>query len=289
MRQWKPRSNKDWPRGKNLSHHSPSFFAENKDRFLRQSLIRDIQAVTNRPLVVYYGSSSFQSSFRDEDVKRLYEVIYSFEGMDIDLFIETKGGETDATEAIVSCLANTCKSYRAIVPGRAKSNGTLICLSAQSLVLGATSELGPIEPLVNFVPASILLSQAYSSDLRLYDSRQAEKARDAIAQSKSLAQRYLLDGMMKDQEEKVSEVVACLCSRTRYHSHGSVINAKEAKELGLAVEIMPPNSDLWKMFILLHSLYKTDSDLRQISKFFEQETFSQQVIGDDPPIDLNGR
>lgn len=289
MEEWQPRSSANWPRTTDLSHHSPNFFAQNKDRFLRQMLIRDIQALAKRPLVVYFASSSFQAHFRNEDVKRLYEVVHSFSDMDVDLFLETKGGETDATEAIVSCIKKICRSFRVIVPGRAKSNGTLICLAADSLVMGATSELGPIEPLVDYIPASILLSDQYRENARHYDPTLAKLAEYATQHSLALAKKYLDTGLMRGKgREEIDDTAKKLCGRQTYSSHGSVVDAAEARALGMNIEVLDTKSPLWRMSILLHSFYTFDSHFRGVGKFFEQEVFSSQVLGDDPPIIVNG-
>ena len=73
---WSPTKAEYWPQGPSFDRHSPLFFAENKDRFLRQCLIREIQIKTGRPLVVYFASPySLDSSISTDDVKSLYEAL----------------------------------------------------------------------------------------------------------------------------------------------------------------------------------------------------------------------
>jgi hypothetical protein len=50
-----PRSEK-FPRGAELPSQSPLFWVEQKDRYLRQLLIRDIEELSGRRLVVYFGN-----------------------------------------------------------------------------------------------------------------------------------------------------------------------------------------------------------------------------------------
>jgi transposase-like protein len=57
---------------------------------------------------------------------------------------------TDATESLVTLLKNIIVDIRVIVADSAKSNGTLLGLAAKAIVMGASSELGPIEPLEHF-------------------------------------------------------------------------------------------------------------------------------------------
>ena len=50
-----PRDEK-FPRSDNLPSQSPLFWVEQKDRYLRQLLIRDIEERTQRRLVVYFAN-----------------------------------------------------------------------------------------------------------------------------------------------------------------------------------------------------------------------------------------
>lgn len=281
---WEAPQNKGWPRDTTILHHSPLFFAENKDRFLRQLLIRDIQNATQRPLVVYFASPFFRASIRNEDVRRLYEVIEPYKNIPFDLLIETAGGETDATEGIVSLLQKHSPGFRAIVPLRAKSNGTLICLAADEIVMGPTSELGPIEPSVEYVPVSILRHPEYAGK----DVRMKLLGEFAYDQTRSLAVKLLTNGMMRDKSKKeIERTVEVLCTRKQFASHGSVISVAEAQEIGLNASSLNNHDDLWKKFFLLHCMYSTDSTLRGVSKYFEQQTFSHSVVGDDPPFEFD--
>jgi ClpP class serine protease len=70
------------------------------------------------------------AQIRGQDVAFIAELLNDVGGSPIDLLIQTPGGETAATEAIISVLQNTVSDFRAIVPNAAKSNGTLLCLAA---------------------------------------------------------------------------------------------------------------------------------------------------------------
>jgi ClpP class serine protease len=248
-------------------------------------LISDIQGITGRPLVVYFASPYFRSEVRNEDIKRLQEVVAPFSNMHIDILIETDGGDPDAAEGIVSMLKSILEGFRAIVPLRAKSSGTLICLAADTIVMGPSSELGPIEPQINGIPASILKNSKVHAT--------AEYAKHALRQTENVAKRLLNEGMMRSfRDEEIDETVNMLSKRSHssdqkngYYSHGAVIDHREAKDLNLCVEFMSSDDDLWQKLFLLHCFYAFDSNSRQASKFFEQEIFSAIVLGDDPPLD----
>lgn len=64
----------------------------------------------------------------------------------LDLFLHTRGGSTDAVWPLVSLLREYCDKLTVIVPFRAHSAGTLICLGADEIVMTNWAELSPIDP-----------------------------------------------------------------------------------------------------------------------------------------------
>lgn len=231
--------------------------------------------MTQRPLVAYFASPYYRSEVAIDDIKRLQEVVYPFEGQHIDILIETDGGDPDAAEGIVSMLQSILKGFRAIVPLRAKSSGTLICLAADQILMGPSSELGPIEPQINGVPASILI-ESNSRGNQLY-------AEHALQQTTVVAKRLLERGMMRDNSQQEREdTVKKLSTRDGFFSHGAVIDHIDAQDLHLNIEYLPVENELWKKLFMLHCFYSFDSSARRASKFFEQEMFSAIVLADEP-------
>ena len=80
-----------FPRTSKAPSQSPKYWVKEKDRYLRQLLIKDIQDKTNRELVVYFTSSgSGQIDFRDAD--DISEVLADCKTKEVDLIIQTPGG-----------------------------------------------------------------------------------------------------------------------------------------------------------------------------------------------------
>jgi hypothetical protein len=268
----------DFPRGTAHPSNSPLFWVENKDRYLRQILIRDIEAITSIPLCVYFANPAMSSSITQEDVGRLYEIVSPFRGQKFDLLIETSGGATDAAEGLVSMLRSISPYFRVIVPSRAKSNGTLMCLAAEEIIMGPTSELGPIEPAVAGIPTSILILDRY----REVGFSLHMRGTYALDQTRKVAENILQTGMCRDlTPEQVKVLVEKLCSRKEFPSHGSVINHQEAKKLGLNATALDDTSDFWRKLWLLYCMYMFDSKARNLSKIFEQRKFSHSIFGPD--------
>lgn len=64
----------------------------------------------------------------------------------VDLFLYTAGGITVAGWGLVHLIREFCKGFAVLVPYRAWSCGTLICLGANEIIMGRLGQLGPIDP-----------------------------------------------------------------------------------------------------------------------------------------------
>jgi membrane-bound ClpP family serine protease len=174
-------------------------------------LIRDIEEASGRRLIVYFANHYVASEINHRDVAIMPEVLHDLKGAPIDLLLETGGGATDATEGLVSLITNTIPDLRVFVPNAAKSNGTLLCLASRSIVMGTTSELGPIEPSVNGIPSTILARdeiKAQNFPLHMFGLY-------ALQQTMALAKTLLANGMMKGADPaRIEEAVRVLASRT---------------------------------------------------------------------------
>lgn len=269
-----------FPRSTGIPSQSPLFWVEQKDRYLRQLLIRDIEEIAKRRLVVYYANRFENAQIDSRDPTFLAELLGDLGGAPADLLLETSGGGTDATEALVSQLRSTVPDLRVIVANAAKSNGTLLCLAAKCIVMGATSELGPIEPAVNGIPCTILEQpQIAAQNFPLHMA-----GKYALQQTRDLAKRLLEQGMMKGRDEKeIENTVKVLASRDRYASHGSVIDHREGATLGLSIEYLPPDNTLWQWVWLLFCMYDHDCRKSRYLKIFEGRFRSTAVAIPPPP------
>lgn len=264
-----------FPRSKELPKQSPLFWVSHKDRYLRQLLIRDIEEETKRDLVVYFTDCDRSNAQVDPgDDACLVELLTDRRHEGLDLLIETNGGMTDATEKVCSILRALAPDLRVIVPRKAKSNGTVIALCGQSVMLGATSELGPIDPSVGGVPADFILKAPPGT----INPIQLQYAITALSQTKKLAKELLSTGMMNGKDQaQIETIVNMLASRDHFHSHGSVLSADEASSLGLVVDKQPLDNPLWQKLWLLRSMYSYDCGRNGHSKVFESCRLSTAV------------
>jgi len=264
---------KFFPRGEVPPEQSPLYWVTHKDRYLRQLLISDIEAETGRDLFVYFTDTDNSLATIDPgDDQYLYELLRTRKRDGVDLLLETPGGYTDTTEKLCAMLRSLAPDLRVIVPRRAKSNGTLMALASKEIIMSSTSELGPIDPSLQNIPAEFILNDPASNPLL----RQA--AYTATLQTTRLAKELLITGMMKGVDEAtVDNTVSILSSRQRFHSHGSVVDVQEAKNLGLAVTHVSHDDLLWQKIWLLRSMYAYDAPRNGHVKIFEASKISTAV------------
>jgi hypothetical protein len=269
-----------FPRSATLPSQSPLFWVSQKDRYLRQLLLRDIQEMTKRRLIVYFANRYENAQIDQRDIALMSELCKDTGGQPADLMLETNGGVTDATEGLVSLIQTVIPDLRVIVVSGAKSNGTLLGLAAKSIVMGATSELGPIEPHINQIPCTVLATPEIAAQNFVLHKAGVF----ALQQTQALAERLLTNGMMKGKPAtEIAETIKKLSSRDHFFSHGSVINHREAAQLGLSVEYVPPEEEVWQKLWLLYCMYDHDCRRDRYLKVFEGPSISTSIAAPRTP------
>lgn len=125
----------------------------------RAEIIKQIQELRGSKIVTYFTSDrrTFPPSFSLPALKTvlgtesqvfLYDQLRSLGKTDnLDLFLYTRGGQTDSVWPLVSIFREYArKQFTVLVPFRAHSAGTLICLGADKIIMGEVAELSPVDP-----------------------------------------------------------------------------------------------------------------------------------------------
>jgi len=256
-----------FPRTNALPSQSSKFWAKERDRYLRQLLISDIEEDTGRELIVYF--SQLSEGINPTDADDLSEIIEGLSTNDIDLLIQTPGGSVDAVEKFVSVLKNRLSSYRVIVPSWAKSGGTVIAISSKEILLGVNSELGPIDPQMFLPDIGVVPCELVAKD-KTKDPIIRGLADTTVKRMRRLAKKILQKGMLSSKTSaQIDRVITQIGSPSTYGSHGAVIGFGEAQDLGLNVSWMKPEENLWKRVWLLYTLYDYDTKTKGLGKIVE--------------------
>jgi len=208
----------------------------------------------------------------------------------ISLFLFTSGGDMMTPIRLIKLVRSHCKKFEVIVPFKAHSAGTLLCLGADNIVMGKLGELSPVDPTTmhpfnprNPSPPNQVLEVSVE-DLNSYFLLAKEKAgiKDeqmievfkqlaekmhplslgnvyrAYRMAKILAERILEIHMDKNKDsEKIKNIINALTGDICIH--GYPITRDEAFGLGLKIEKAAGNLDkyLWD----LYAIYAEDMKL----------------------------
>lgn len=126
------------------------------------------------------------------DSDKIYKTVNAFERKrDVGLIITSGGGEIEPAYLISKlCREAAAEKFIAVVPRRAKSAATLLCCGADEIHMGQMSELGPIDPQFDGLPA-LGLKHAVQHLAEL--ASQHQKASDMLA--KYLASSLKLENL----------------------------------------------------------------------------------------------
>lgn len=192
----------------------------------------------------------------------------------ISLYLYSRGGNTLAGWSIVNLIRQFCDEFEIIVPAKAHSTGTLMCLGANNIVMTKQATLGPIDPSVNTplnpqvpggniqarVPVSVEAIKGFlelakdelninkDSDLTNVLIKLADMVHPLVlgevyrakAQIQMLAQKLLSEQI--GDGETIQRIVSFLVSDSG--SHDYTIYRREARDhLGLTIE--KPDDNLY--------------------------------------------
>lgn len=219
--------------------------------------LSELQTLRGNPLVFY------SSTITSESVWMLYECLRKIgPTQQLDLVLSTPGGAVTVARRLALLLHEFTQHLNILVPYQARSAGTLLCLSANELILGPMAELGPIDAHLN--PASMpppdAPSTISSEDIRSFRQMAEDwfgvtREKDRLQVLALLAQRIfpatlssfyrsdrltrlaaleLLHYQLPEVEDDIRQrIVDQLVGG--YHAHDHIITRAEAQALGLRV------------------------------------------------------
>ena len=310
-------------KAKNTADGAPPFDA------VLGKYLRILHQKTKRD-VILYGSSWLQkrdpvsanSSMIDEkDVIAFKECVSGLKGGSgrLDLVLHSPGGYAESAEHIVEYLRSNYEEVRVIVPYLAMSAATLIACSADEVLMGTQSALGPIDPQIP-VPAENGMRAVAAHDIigqyeEVLCKSKAEgvevvypmfaqfgpdlivRARTSIAFNEMLAQswlkKYMLKGLNpKEKLARAKDLSGWLISREKIKSHSRCLLAPQLKERDFRVvdleEQREVNEAVLSVFYTLQQMFEQTSVLKIVKNHQKDAllSLSPVVIGGVPNVNL---
>lgn len=251
----------------------------NPIRTVRCKYIEALSRKTGRTTIVYYSGWLSAPAFlpshviNDDDKSGFMQAAHKVAHTSgLDLVLHTPGGSVTAAESIVDYLLKSFNGdLRVIVPQIAMSAGTMIACASRQILMGRQSNLGPIDPQVNGLPAYDVLSefdravndsaanpgaaQMWQTIIGKYHPTFLSSCEHAIALSKEIVQRWLEDRMFQgdaDAIAKAARIVDSLSSRDGNREHGRHIHAERCAAIGLKVAALEEDQELQDLVLTVH-------------------------------------
>lgn len=255
---------------------------------VRRKYIHQLHELTGRNVIIYYtdwisGNAGGNAiSITIEDMQAMMEVCRGLDGtLGLDLVLHSPGGSPEATDSIVRYLRQKFADIRAFVPLAAMSAATMWALSANRIVMGKHSQLGPIDPQLVLpqgnVPARAILRQfdqarrecaadpsalpAWLPILQQYGPALLQQCEVAEALAKRLVGEWLAEYMLPgspdvapaDRTAKAEEIAAWFADYDAHQSHGLGIGRDAARGKGVIIDdLESPDDDLQDAVLSVH-------------------------------------
>lgn len=249
---------------------------------VRRQHVKSLSEYTGRNTIIYYsgwleksmlanqGVTGFEVN--DADKNGFMATIHELDrDKGLDLILHTPGGNVAATESLVDYLRSMFSSIRVIVPQIAMSAGTMIALSAESIVMGKHSSLGPIDPQFGGLPVHGIVEEferarqdilndpstipLWQPIIAKYNPTLIGEAEKAIEWANEMVESWLVTGMFLNQDDahqKANGIIEELGSHALTLSHDRHISATKAKELGIVIHDLEEDQGLQDLVLTIH-------------------------------------
>ena len=222
----------------------------------------------------------------------------------IDVILETPGGSGEIVEDIISILRHRFNKVSFIIPGAAKSAGTIMVMSGDEILMGPYSSLGPIDAQIFFKGRTFSadaflesfnkikeecdqtgkLHMVYIPTLSNMNIGELQSARNAKSFAIELVKEWLVkykfktwvnhssNGKPVTSEEKVErakEIAQKLSSHQEWRTHGRSIKLKNLQDMRLQVDDYSKNKELDQAINRYYTLLQLTFEYTAIYKLVE--------------------
>ena len=205
------------------------------------------------------------------------ELVYDADASrDLHILLASPGGDGETAVRLVRAAQARCRELTVIVPDQAKSAATLLTLGANHILMGPTSDLGPIDPqfplgsglasakdiiaavddAAERVQASPNTYPIYAALLGDVTALMVQQARSALDRTEDQLAEALASHPDRDAEE-VDSLKASLTDPliTTSKSHAALFAFDDAQAAGLPVKKADPQSKQWQLIWRLWAKY----------------------------------
>jgi hypothetical protein len=248
---------------------------------VRRGYLRQLHAETGRDVILYatdwVGGTQAGSvtAITLEDMQALMEVVRGMHNTGLDIVLHSPGGSAEAVASVVRYLRSRYDDIRVFIPLAAMSAATMWALACNRIVMGAHSQLGPIDPQLVTAqgqqPARAVIEQferakrecsanpsllgAWAPILQGYGPALIQQCEDQEALAKRLVGEWLEAYMFNgdpDAGTKAAAAADYFADYGLHQSHSLAIDRDMARAQGLVVEDLDANPRLQDAVLSVH-------------------------------------
>lgn len=238
------------------------------------------------------------------DILPLQDQLANLKGNAIDIILETGGGFAEVVEEMVSLIRSKYKHVGIIIPGTAKSAGTIFTMAGDEILMGTTSSLGPIDAQIMFnnkrfsadafldglekikseVEKAGKLNAAYIPILQNISPGEIQHCENAQHLSRVLVTKWLSEYKFqdwdkhestgaevtkKDKEDRAEQIANKLCKQSDWLTHGRSIKIPHLEKMRLKITDYSLDSSLNDAITRYYTLLRMTLESTNIYKIFE--------------------
>ena len=283
------------------------------DRSRRKAVIKrmeQLESGTPRRIAVYFARPD--RSLTQYDVLPFSSMLKSLGVVEnLDLVVVSNGGDGSSAEKMLDLCRQYCTGeLRVIVPMYAKSAATLLALGGDEIVMGETSELGPIDAQVyviqdnepqqvsadhflrardaavnDLASAEDALVQAAQIQLSLLSPAFLQHCDDLMNFSRDFARKQLQSHMFASEYQqdqlawtnRIDQIVLNLTASSKHLLHGRMITAADIQADNdlkyLKVTDLPSDSEYWMLLTELLLRAEIVAQLDELGKLLFTRDF----------------
>lgn len=265
----------------------------------RKKQLKRISELRGRGVLVYASNinSNTPNGIDNSDVVPFSDQLSNIGSEDIDVIIETPGGVAEVVEDFVKLIRKHHKHLGIIVPGTAKSAGTIFTMAADEILMGELSSVGPIDAQI-FSNGKRFSADAFLQGLNKIRNEAAQKKTLELAyipmlqqlspgeiqhceNAQKFSQTLVKDWLKKykfsswdkhgdndcnvteaEKEAKAEEIAKKLGDHSHWLTHGRSIKIDDLRAMGLKItdysEQPELNDAIVRYFTLLQMTFETN-------------------------------
>ena len=234
----------------------------------RKKQLRKIQSIRgkDRDIMVYASDLTKDApiTINYDDKLAFYDQIPKSNNKAIDIILETPGGFAEVVEDLIRNLRKKYSNIGVIVPGYAKSAGTIFAMGADEILMGDTSALGPIDAQIinqngkNYSAGAFLeglenikreskekLEEIYKPILQNISPGEIEQCKNCQEFSQKIVKEWLVKYRFNNSNLEIAEEIAKeLANNKRWKTHGKSLNIEDLRNLKLDITDFSEDEEL---------------------------------------------